>query len=184
MAEADMAKRSVFGEVIKSLTKPEIINFADAEINTDQLRNSPFFASFNNDEYSALLKHSSLLKASKQCTLIHEGEKNTSYYIILFGAVQSNIVHNNKIAKISVHGPTALICSVSAIDKNLPSIINYTTCERAILLKITESDIESIQNDCIQLWYKLFDLTCESFATLERSTEKLDIRLNSELYNR
>lgn len=184
MTDADMVTRSRFGAVIKSLTKPEPISFADAEIDTQQLKKSPFFSVFTSEEYEILLKHSKLIKTAKQCNLIHEGEKNPSCYIILFGAVQSSIVHDNKIAKITVQGPMTIIGNISVVDKNLASLINYATCERAILLTMTESDISLLQKNNIQLWYKVFDLICESFAILERSTEKLDIRLNSELYNR
>ncbi len=120
--------------------------------------------------------------AAKQCTLLQENEKNLSCYIVLRGAVQSSIIQDNKFAKLSVLGATNLFCN--KIDDIPISIINYTTCERAVLLKISDANLTMLQNNNKELWYKMSEQICKSFAALESAAEKLDIRLNSELYNR
>lgn len=184
MSNAHMMTRSMFSEVIKSLARPEIINFSEAGIETQQLQKSSFFAEFTIQEFGILTSHATLLKTPKNCTLVHIGEKNAPIYLVLFGAVQSNIIHDNKIAKISVHGPMSVTCSAITLHSDMSSLIDYTTCERAIVLKISRSEIEFLQKNHQLLWFKFFHAICKSFAALERAAEKLDIRLNSELYNR
>lgn len=184
ISHSDMSTRSVFGEVIKSLTRPTPITSEEANIDKNELQRSVLFTNFSTDEIDQMLQYSSLIKAPKQCTLIQEGEKSIVCYILLRGAVQSSIVQDNKIAKLSVLGPISLICAAITFDEASPAIINYTSCENAILLKIEESALKFLQNNNKQLWYKIYDLICKSLVTLERAADKLDVRLNSELYNR
>ncbi len=184
ISQADMATRSLFSEVIKSLTKQETITFEQACMNRELLKNIEPFDILNTEEYETLLQHASLISTPKQCTLIQEKDKSSSCYIIIRGAVQSSIIYNNKFAKLSVLGPMNLFYNLSNFDDSPVSIINYVTCERAVLLKINEENLEKIQNDHKELWYKMSQLICKSLASLQRSAEKLDIRLNSELYNR
>lgn len=185
MSESNMATtRSLFSDLIQSLTKPSAITYEEAGIDVNKLKESPLFSLFTNDELNELLKHATPVKAAKQCTLIHEHEGKLPCYIILHGAVQSSIVHENKVAKLYVLGPVTLFTSITSIEDEAVSIMNYTTCERAVLLEISGEALEFLHKYHIQLWYKLFDLICASLAALERSADKLEIRLNSELYNR
>jgi CRP/FNR family cyclic AMP-dependent transcriptional regulator len=183
ISNIDMTTLSLFNEVIQSLTKPTNINFDDARINLKHLKNQSFFNLLNENEYEELLKESTLIDCPPQCSLIKEHDENTSYFIVLRGAVLSSINKNKKTAKLSVLSPVSLLCSLSHID-GAPAVINYSTCEHALLLKITPSHLNHIQKENIQLWYKIYDFICTSFLSLERSTSKLYIRLNSELYNR
>ncbi len=183
MKQADMATRSLFSEVIKSLTKPEPITYEQASINLNLLKNVQPFDAFSNEEYDTLIKHGSLITAAKQCTLVQEKEKTLSCYIIIRGAVQSSIIQDNKLAKLSVLCPMNLFCSIPSIDDTSFSIINYSTCERALLFKVNDSNLVMIRNNNKELWFKISELICKSYASLQRSAEKLDIRLNSELYN-
>lgn len=184
ISHSGMTTRSVFGEVIKSLTKPIPISFAEAHINKDELEKSHLFAAFTKEELDLMLQYAELIKAPKHCTLIEEGVKNTPFYLLLRGAVQSSIIQDNKIAKLSVLGPMSIICNSSSIHAPSPAIINFMTCENAILLKIEEARLDLVQQHNKNLWYKIFDLICKSLVILERAADKLDVRLNSELYNR
>lgn len=184
ISHADMTARSMFSEVIKSLTRPTALSFEEAGINKAHIQKSDLFKSFSQEEFDELLAHASIIKVPKQCTLIQEGEKNSPCFLTLRGAVQSSIVENNKTAKLSVLGPYNFLCSISSVDETEASIVNYTSCERALLLKIMETDIIFIRENSIKLWNKLFDIICKSLVEIEKSAEKLDIRLNSELYNR
>lgn len=181
---SDMTKRSIFSEVVKSLTHPSQIDFKDAGIPAEKLKKSSLFESFTQDEFDTLFKYSVILKAAKQCVLIRENEKNSSCYIIFRGAVQSSIIQANKIAKLEVLGPMTIFAGICTVISTSNADINFTTCERAILLKITAENFARIQKDNINLWYKIFDLLCVSFVALERAADELDIRLNSESYNR
>jgi CRP/FNR family transcriptional regulator, cyclic AMP receptor protein len=182
--QSDMPSRSIFGEVVRTLAKPTAINFEEAEIDLIQLQKSKFFSLFDIDEIAIILDHAKLVKAPKKCILIHEFAQDSPFYILLRGAVQSSIIENNIIAKLSVLGPYELFCSNEVIDSEKSAIINYTTCERAILLEISNSNLTLLQNTHPQLWYKIFDLICLSFIALEKSADKLDIRMHIELYNR
>lgn len=185
MDESLMAKtESLFGSVIKSIKKPSQLSFEQIENHLKPLERTPLFESFNHTEFAELLQYSELIQAPKQCTLIQEGEKNKSIYIILRGAVQSSIIHQNKVAKLTIFSPLTLFAGMTSIDSQSVTIINYTTCERAILLKISEESLTAIQENNITLWYKIFDLICRAFVALQRAADKLDIRLHSELYNR
>lgn len=184
ISHSDMTAGSMFGEVIKSLTKPTTITSSEADYDLKELRQAQLFEEFTNEEFDELMQHTSLIKAPKQCTLVQEGEKKSSCYILLRGAVQSSIVQDNKTAKLSVLGPLSFLSSISSIDETSAAIINFTTCEHAILLKISEAALTYFRKNNSNLWYKLFDLICQSLVSLERAADKLDIRLNSELYNR
>lgn len=182
MTHCEMHKRSFFSEAIKSLTKPENITFESAHLSNDRLHNLPIFKSFSNDDMEVILKYFELISVAQNCNLITEGETGTPYFYILYGAIQSSIIENNKIAKLTVLGPMSLLGSISYID-GTSAIINYTSCEKAILLKISAENLNLLQKDYIHLWYKLYDLICENIITLERSADKLLIRLSSEIYN-
>lgn len=184
ISKHSMHTQSLFGEVIKSLSPPKIINFEHACVNKKYLQHSEIGKFLTQEELDDLLKHLVIIETAKHCTLISQGSKNAICYLILHGAVQSRIIYNNKVAKLSVLAPTTFFSSISTIEPGLSSIIDYTTCERAILLKIDEPDLHLIQKNNIHLWYKIFELICKSFVSLERAADKLDIRLNIELYNR
>lgn len=184
MEQTQMVERSFFGEVILSLTHQSLATFEELNIDKKWLQQLESFASFNQIEFDTLLSRSSLIKAPKNCALIQEGERNSACFFILFGAVQSSIIKHNKVAKLTVTAPMNWISSFIPLEEQNTSIINYTTRERAILLKLTRDDIDFLQHTHLELWYKLFDQLCKAFLDIKRAAEKLDIRLNSELYNR
>jgi len=184
MNETDMITRSVFGEVMKSFTKPSVIEFKEAKLEIENLKKIPPFEIFREDEWDELLRDSTLIKTTDQCNLIIEGDKKPSCYIVLRGAVQSSIIQDNKVAKLSVLGPMLFFANISIIDPSASALINYATRERAILLKISGFENFSRDQKVKELWYKFFDIICKSFVILERSANKLDIRLATELYNR
>lgn len=183
MAHARMTSKSLFGEVFQSLTWPSETTLEAIGIDPKLVHLSGFFHVFNDEQFAIFLKHATVLDAVNHCPLIKEGEKNNACYIILRGAVQSSIRQVNKHAKLSVLPPLSLFCSMTYVD-GAPSVIEYLTCERTILLKISESSLEDLKKNHVEIWYLLYDHVCHSFAALEQAASKLDIRLNSELYNR
>ena len=184
MEQYHMVERSIFSEVIRTLNRPTEIEFDETGIDFALLKNSVLFKSFTQNELDELLKYSTAIHAPTKSTLIHEDEKHTSCYIVLRGAVQSSFIKNNIFAKLSVLGPMQIFCSISFIGCTDKSIINYTTCERAVLLKISQENLLNLEKTNTPLWYKLYELLGQSFVEVERSADKLDIRLNSETYNR
>ncbi|KTC81538.1 Crp/Fnr family transcriptional regulator [Legionella brunensis] len=179
-----MVSLSFFGKVVHTFNQPKLITFEEASLNKEQLLKLPLFQIFNNDELDNLFKNMELLEASKNCKLIHQGEKKSSCYIVIHGAVQSSIVHDNKLAKLSVIGPGTLFAGVACVDSDSSYTITFSTCEQAILLKISDTALTNFQENKPQLWYKLFNLICASLVALEKSIDKLDIRLHIEAYNR
>lgn len=184
IAQSNMVSRSIFVEIIHSLTKPATITKTEIQSELKLLPTAPLFRTFTTEEYDELLNHIEILKAPKNCTLIRKSEKNASCYIVLQGAVQSSIIHNNISTKLSIIGPTTLFAGVACIDSNSEFTIPFTTRETAILFKINEDDMAYFQLTHPRLWYKLFDAITRSLAALEKSVDKLDIRLNIEIYNR
>lgn len=183
MSHSQMASTSIFSETINSLKKPTLIRFDDLHINQDELNNSHFFRHYTDEEFSILLKYSELLQAPNHCKLIKDSAKNTACYLLLFGAVQITITQHTKTAKVAVIGPMQLFGSCYTIDEK-PSIFEFTTCERAVLLKISEAHLIELEKNHHTLWYKLYDELCKTFVGMEKSADKLNIRLHSELYNR
>ncbi len=183
MLESDMATRSLFSEVINSLSTPLPISFEKSGVDINKLQLSQVFQYINAEENNELLKFSNLIHTIPNCTLLKENAKNITYFILLAGAVTVNIVKDNKIAKIAVLGPISFFGSSSYIDE-LPSNLSYTTCERAMLLTFSETNFALLKEKNIQLWYKIFDSICKSFIHLEKLIDKLNIRLHSESYNR
>lgn len=184
ISASEMTPKPLFGEIIQSLTKPVEIKREEATHIIDHLQQLPLFQAFQKDEISELLKHTILMKAPKNCTLIKKGDPNVSSYIVIQGAVQSSIVHENKTAKLSVIGPGTLFTSITCEDTDLSYTITFTTCEESILVKFSDTELSSIQQNLPTVWYKLYDLICRSLVALEKSVDKLDIRLNIETYNR
>lgn len=184
ISSSDMTTRPLFGEIIQSLTKPTEISPEESIEDIKQLHQFAIFEPFSQVDMAEILSRSTLLKAPKNCTLIHKGEKNAASYIVIHGAVQSSIVHAKTVAKLSVIGPATLFTCIHCTDSDSSYTITFTTCEQSILLKISENDLHFFQNDHPTIWYKLFDLICLSLVALEKSVDKLDIRLNIETYNR
>ncbi|MCC5015881.1 MULTISPECIES: cyclic nucleotide-binding domain-containing protein [unclassified Legionella] len=183
ITQSEIPGLSFLGRVVDSLNQPKQV----ASINEsmlERLQKKSLFKSFSKDELHELFQHTVLLEAAKNCKLIHVGEKNASCYIVIQGAVQSSIMQDNKLAKLSVIGPGALFASIACIDNDSSFTITFVTCEQAILLKISESELDAIRNNNPRLWYKLFDLICISLVALEKSINKLDVRLHIETYNR
>ncbi|MCP0914026.1 MULTISPECIES: Crp/Fnr family transcriptional regulator [Legionella] len=185
IAHSDMVTLSFFGRVLSSLTQPThlpaVINGEDIQ----ELGKSPLFQAFTKEEMQELLlEYTQPLEAPKNCILIHENEKNPSCYIIIHGAVQSSIMYANKIAKLSVIGPGALFASVACLDHKSTFTITFITCESALLLKISQENLEFLRKNKPELWYKIFNLICGSLVALGRSINKLDVRLHIEAYNR
>lgn len=184
IANSDMASLSFFGRVVQSFNLPKQTVFEENGINRTLLQQKPLFKLFSQDEIEELLEHMDLLEAPKNCKLIHEGDKKASCYIVILGAVQSSIMRDNKLAKLSVIGPGTLFASVACVDNDSPFTITFITCEQAVLLKLSETALNFFQQNKPQLWCKLFSLICGSLVALEKSIDKLDIRLHIEAYNR
>ncbi|WED42034.1 cyclic nucleotide-binding domain-containing protein [Legionella cardiaca] len=184
ITNSDMVSLSFFGKVVHTFNQPKTITFAEAHIDKDHLSEKPLFKFFNKAELDDLFERMELIEASKNCKLIYEGEKRSSCYIVICGAVQSSIVHDNKLAKLSVIGPGTFFAGVACVDNDSSYTITFSTCEQAILLKISDTALTYFQENKPQLWYKLYSLICASLVALEKSIDKLDIRLQIEAYNR
>ncbi|MDP1604226.1 MAG: cyclic nucleotide-binding domain-containing protein [Legionella sp.] len=183
ITNSDMTIVSFFSWIAHSLTSPKQINFDEAGIVLEKLQKKSPFNLFNRDEFDVLINHGVLLKAPKNCKLIYEGD-NSSLYIVIHGAVQSSITQDSKSAKLSVIGPGTLFSSMSCIERDSSFTITFITCEQAVLFKISNKELDYLQSNHPELWYKLFNLICGSLVALGKSINKLDIRLNIETYNR
>lgn len=177
-------KQSFLTEVTRTLIKPKQIPIDSINLNLDQIRNNEMFESFTGRELLEFFKHWICLDAPKNCTIIHEGESHAGCFFVLQGAIQASIIHNNKVAKIAVLGPLKFFNSLSVIDPDSASPINFMSCEHAILLHLPEKNFKFFQENQLNLGYKFFDLICATFAALERATHELELRLRSEFYNR
>jgi CRP/FNR family cyclic AMP-dependent transcriptional regulator len=182
MSNSDMITRSIFNDMIQSFSKPELTTFEKLQIDVAKLRKNDFFKLFTTEEQDEIFNYSEIINTQNHCTLIKEGDESPPYFLILRGAVQLNIIANNKVAKLAVLAPNTIFGSVSCII-NQPSVINYMTCERANLLKISSKNMNEIKEKNILLWYKIFDTVCKSIVELEKSANKLQVRLKSETYN-
>lgn len=184
IAHSDMLSLSLFGRIVHSVTYPKAVSLSEEQISCDHLRKKQLFHSFTREEMDDLFACMNFLQAPKNCILIHEGDKNASCFIVVRGAVQSSIMQDNKMAKLSVIGPETLFASIACVDAQSAFTITFLTCESALLLKIPEQKLVLLQKSKPQLWYKLYDLICESIVALGRSMSKLDVRLHIERYNR
>ncbi len=185
MTQTDMPTRSMFSEMIQSFSRPKTISLTEADIAQEDVYSLPIFSNFTREEVTILLDKAYVISAATHTELITEGEKHAACYLILHGAVQANIINEGKVAKLAVLSPKTIFGTLSSINHALlPSIINYTTCERAQLLMLNENTIAQLKESNIFLWYKLYDLICISFIKLERSVDKLEVRLSTEIYNR
>jgi CRP-like cAMP-binding protein len=182
MAQTHMATRSIFSQAIKSLLKPTIITLKQAGLDEEQLISLPCFGFQDKEANIRLLNEATLIHVPKHCRIVAADEKHLSYYLILRGAVQSSIIQDSKMAKLSVLGPMEWFSTTCFVD-NSNLAINYTTCEEAILLKIAESTLKELQQQDAEIWHKLSYLICRSLVALQRAADKLAIRLNLELYN-
>ncbi len=184
ISETGMTSISFLLRVIQSLHQPKSFSLDDLEIDKATLKTGAFFGQFKPEEVSELLKHANLLEAPKNCKLIDEGEKAACCYLIVQGAVQSSIMQENTLAKLSVIGPQRLFANLACIDRNTPFTITFVSCESAILLKFDGKSLSYLQQHKPQIWYKLFSLICKSLVALQKSVHKLDLRLHIETYNR
>lgn len=184
ITNSDMASKLTFmGKMIDSFNVPEKITLSDVDLlNIDLIKIWPF-RTFTKEEGEQLLAQSTFLKVPKKCKLISGNDKNSGIYIVIFGAARSTIEVDGKVAKLSIVGPERLFISPAFIKRpNNNAIINFISCEKMIVIHISDEGIQYIKEKHIELWYKLFDLICHSLAALEKSVYKLDVRLNTETY--
>lgn len=184
ISDSDMTSLSFFERIIYSLNQPKKIIFNESIIDKSQIEDLFLFKSFTKNEIEILLKHFVILDAPKNCKLINARDKTALCYLVIYGAIQSCIMKDDKLAKLSVIGPGTLLASIGCIENKELFNFTYITCEQTILCKLSESALQLIQENHPQLWYKLFDLIFGSLAALKKSIYKLDIRLNIENYNR
>lgn len=184
ISDSDMSSLSFFERVVYSFNQPKKIIFEENHIDKALVQNMPSLKSFTKNEANFLCNHFTILDAPKNCTLIGGGEKNACCYVVLYGAIQSCIIKDSKLAKLSVIGPGTLLASIGCIDNTTSFNFTYITCEQTILCKLTESTLQLIKDNQPQIWYKLFNLICSSLTALKKSVDKLDIRLHIENYNR
>ncbi len=183
ISHSDMQSLSFLGRVIQTFTQPKTHTLDESGVDKDQIYKKTLFHSFTQDETDELLEHAIPLTANKNCVLIHENETIPVCYIVIYGAVQSNVIQNSKIAKLSVIGPDSLFASTACFLSDTKFSITFITCESATLLKISETELQYFQKNKPMIWYKLFNLICGSIISLARSLKKLDVRLNIEKYN-
>ncbi|MES2217215.1 MAG: cyclic nucleotide-binding domain-containing protein [Pseudomonadota bacterium] len=183
LSRSQMASKSVLGGVLHALSRPKETTLTVVQMKSDTLQQMEIFNHMTKDQVDVLLKSSTVLDAPRNATVIREGEKTPVCYLVLRGAVQSSVRQINKIAKLSVLAPGNLFCCMSIVD-GTPSIFDFTTCEHTILLKLSAENLAELKIQDITIWYMIHEEICKSFAALEHAASKLDIRLNSELYNR
>ncbi len=185
ISRTDMLGLSFIGRALHSVSQPTLLPLSgEQDENLRRLMQTPLIHLFSSEETSELLAHSEFIKAPKNCILLGESEKKAACFIVLHGAVQSSILKNNKLAKLSVIGPGALFAGVACIDKRSKFTINFITCESAVLFKLKDEHLEYFKQHVPILWYKLFSLISQSLVALAKSVNKLDIRLHIETYNR
>ncbi len=183
LAHSHMASKSVLGGVLHSLTRPKETTLTVVQMKPEKLAQMEMFSHMSKEQIEILLKNSTVVDAPRNATILREAEKTPVCYLVLRGAVQSSVRQMNKIAKLAVLAPGNLFCCMSIID-GTPSLFDYTTCEHTILLKLSADNLTELKIQDINIWYMIHDEICKSFAALEQAASKLDIRLNSELYNR
>lgn len=184
ISDSDMTSLSFFERIIYSLNQPKKIIFEESNIAKSEIENLLLFKSLTQDEIDTLLKQFVILNAPKNCILVNERDSTASCYLVLYGAIQTCIIQDGKLAKLSVIGPGTLIASIGCIENNVLFNFTYLTCEHTILCKLSESAIQRIKENNPRLWYKLFNLIFGSLVALKKSIYKLDIRLHIENYNR
>lgn len=184
ISDSDMTSLSFFERVIYSFNQPTKITFDEEGINKNLIKNMTSLNSLTQDEINWLCDYLIILDAPKHCKLIGEGEKSACCYLVIYGGIQSCIIKNNKLAKLSVIGPGTLLASIGCIENDTSFNFTYMTCEQTILCKIPESALQLIKKEQPEIWYKLFNLICTSLTMLKKSIDKLDIRLHIENYNR
>lgn len=182
IAHSDMSKLSFYGRVVHTLMQPKKLPAEEAEKNKLILQENMNY--FTAEEYGELFDCCIFIDAAKNCKIVHADEKNSSCYIVIRGAVQSSIMKDNKLAKLSVIGPNTLFSSISCVNKDYSFTVSFITCEHSILLKIPEEKLKYIEQNNRNLWYKLYSLICHSMVALQKSVDKLDLRLKIENYNR
>lgn len=180
----DMASLSFFGRAIYSLQQPKKTTLSENKIKKESLLNQPIFSLFSSDEIDVLFERLTLFETPKNCKLVYEREKSAACFFIIFGAVQTCMIQDNKLAKLSVIGPDTLLASIGCIDNHSDFNITFITCEQTLLYKLSEDDLHYIKDNKPELWYKLFNLISYSLANLKKSIDKLDVRLHIETYNR
>jgi CRP/FNR family cyclic AMP-dependent transcriptional regulator len=184
ITDSNMISQSFFDKVVHTFNQPKAVTFEEILLDKERLWDSNLFRLFSLEELHELFTHMELLEASKNCKLIYEGEKRASCYIVIRGAVQSSIVHDNKMAKLSVIGPETLFASAACVDTNSAFTVTFSTREQTILLRLSDTALQHLQKNKLKIWYKLYGLICTSLVALEKSIDKLDIRLHIEAYNR
>lgn len=184
ISESNMTSLSFFDRIVYSINQPRKIPFEESGISKNLIQKMSIFNPFSADEMDVILDYLALLDAPVNCKLLSEGDKTASCYLVIYGAIQSCIIQDAKLAKLSVIGPGILLASMGCIEDTSLFNITYITCEPTIFLKFSDADLQFLKQNHPELWYKLFELICGSITALKKSIDKLNIRFDTEIYNR
>ena len=185
ISKLEMTKTtSLFEKIISSLTRPKNITVDTLDEYKNQITHLSFLTEFNEEERSALLNKIIIWDLPKHYELLSPNDKKASCYIILQGAVRTDFVNGNKVAKLSIIGPDIFFASVSTQDRQSALGISFLACEQTILLELPEHELDDLQKTLPELWGKLYFHICKSYVSLEKSVDKLYIRIRIEQYNR
>ena len=181
--QAQMLEKTACATATPALTDAQEVILAEVDLSLERLAKMELLDRLSRDELATLLANCTILDTPRHTTIMQEGDSTPSCYLILRGAVQITLRRAHKIAKLCVLAPVKIFCCHSFLDGS-PSIFDYTTCEHSILLKLTAANLADLKAQNKILWYRLYEEIGKSFAALEQAASKLEIRLNSELYNR
>lgn len=122
--------------------------------NVDALKNLSFFQGFTNSDIDELLAASSMLAFQPGITVIHEGEIDNSFYIIVRGDVE---VRKQDRLIVTLHeGDCFGEIGFLMASKRTASIISIT---EVLVLKVNAMLMESVSKDCQLRYYKAFNET-------------------------
>lgn len=182
MKSADMVVQSLVSTFTQTFVSPESTTWEAMKIDIKDLHHSELLKKLSDEEYAELLTHTEIIYAPPNCDLLQKS-KNTACFLVLRGGVQITISESNKVVKLAVLGPMTLFSGMTCSGGE-KSILNYITRDRCVLIKVSQESLDFLQKNNPPLWFKIFDEIGKSFVLLVQAAEKLEIRLNSELYNR
>lgn len=129
---------------------------------------------FSKKEMTALLKYVKFARFSDQTYIISKDNKHFYAYFLLSGGVKIQIENFN----LAVVGPNSFFSSELLLHEKQK--LEYISCGHIDALQIDIKNLFRLEQSDRQLWYKLFDLACLHFVSLQLKLNTLNVRVMSE----
>jgi CRP-like cAMP-binding protein len=151
-----------------------------ATLDRAQLGFLPFFGALAHDELEALLRPMRRVDATRGYVLFGEGSPATSCFVVVRGAVQSDVRQADVSQAVALLGPGRLVGPLELVDGG-PRSTSCFARETAVLAELDAKEFERLVRDGSSAGVRLFDAVNMALVDAVRGASRQLARLSAEV---